>query len=121
MVREPDQVLVDSDYDWGQDTKRLATRLRELGVNQVSYGAMEAADQNYLQTFPGLPRIRRINPIEPAEGWTAVNPTLARTTQYGLYYKYPNLKPWFEYLRPKERVGSIRLYYVAPGSLRRAQ
>ena len=70
--------------------------------------------------LPGFPE-RKINPLEPAEGWTAVNPTLARTTQYGLYYKYPNLKPWFEYLRPKERVGSIRLYYVAPGLLRPAQ
>jgi len=120
LVRgEPDAVLIDSDYDWGQDTKRLARRLHELGVTEVSFGSLGAIDDRYLQVFPGLPKVKKINPIEPAEGWTAVNPTIARATQYGLNYRYPNLKPWFEYLEPKERVGTIRLYYVPPGSLPR--
>ena len=118
LVRgEPDTVLIDSDYDWGQDTKRLAHRLIELGATEVSFGSLGAIDDQYLQTFPGLPRVRKINPLEPAEGWTAVNPTIARATQYGLDYRYPNLKPWFEYLKPKERVGTLRLYYLPPGSL----
>src|SRR5207248_11542655 len=112
---------IDSDYDWGQDTKRLARRLRELGASQISFGSLGAVDDQYLQVFPGLPPVRKINPLQPAEGWTAVNPTIARATQYGLNYRYPNLQPWFEYMQPKERVGTIRLYYVAPGSLRRAQ
>jgi hypothetical protein len=120
LVRgDPDAVLIDSDYDWGQDTKRLAHRLRELGAAEVSFGSLGAIDDQYLQVFPGLPPVKKINPIQPAEGWTAVNPTIARATQYGLNYRYRDLKPWFEYLQPKERVGTIRLYYVAPGSLRR--
>jgi hypothetical protein len=111
----PEDILVDSDYDWGQDQKRLAKRLRELGVREVGFGWF--GDNQSL--WPELPSTRKINPLEPAEGWTAVSPTLAKVRQYGLDYRYPNLKPWFEYLQPKERVGTLRLYYVAPGSLRR--
>ena len=53
--------------------------------------------------------------------YIAVGPTLAKTTQYGLDYRFPNLKPWFEYIQPVERVGSLLLYYVPPGTLRQAQ
>ena len=64
-----------------------------------------------------------IDPLVPVEGWTAVSPTLAKTTQYGMDFRFPNLQPWFEYIQPVERVGSLLLYYVppglvAPGSLR---
>ena len=120
---EPDRILVDSDYDWGQDTKRLAQRLRELGATSVSFFGVGASDKDYdlLRVFPGLPALRTINPLQPAEGYTAVSPTFWRTTQYGLYYKYPNIKPWWERLQPREKVGTLLLYYIPPGSLRRTQ
>ena len=117
LVRHPDEVLLDSDYDWGQDTKRLAARLRQLGATSVNYGYVDEPDHAFLEAFPGLPHINAINPVEPAEGWTAVCPTMNRTTQYGLEYRYPNLRPWFESLEPREQVGTITLYYVPPGSL----
>ena len=71
---EPEKVLVDSDLDWGQDTILLARRLRELGAKQVSYIQMNL-DSAHLQEWPGMPPTRPINPIVPAEGWTAVGPT----------------------------------------------
>jgi 4-amino-4-deoxy-L-arabinose transferase-like glycosyltransferase len=114
---EPDRVLVDSDYDWGQDTVQLARRLRELGVREIAYTPLNNADDAYLEAYPGLPHIKPINPLAPSEGWTAVRPTYAKADQYGLEYRYPNLKPWFEYLQPRERVGAFLLYYVPPGSL----
>jgi hypothetical protein len=117
LVRHPDRVLVDSDYDWGQDNKRLARRLRELGAQWVNYGYVNAVDHSFLEAYPGLPPIRGINPVKPAEGWTAVCPTMNRTTQYGLEYRYPNIHPWFEDLPPVEQVGTITLYYLPPGSL----
>jgi len=46
-----------------------------------------------------------------------VSPTFWKVTQYGLDYRYPDLQPWFAYLKPVERVGSILLYYIPPGSL----
>jgi 4-amino-4-deoxy-L-arabinose transferase-like glycosyltransferase len=112
-----DQVLCDSDYDWGQDLKRLAARLHQLGATQVNYNYLVDSDNKLLEAYLGLPPITAIHPLKPAEGWTAVCPTLDHTTQYGLEYRYPNLKPWYSYLTPKERVGTIDLYYLPPGSL----
>jgi hypothetical protein len=114
---EPEKVLVDSDLDWGQDTILLARRLRELGAQQVSYIQMNL-DSAHLQVWPGMPPTKPINPIVPAEGWTAVGPTFSKVGQYGLDHRYPNLQPWYESLKPVERVGSQLLYYLPPGSLR---
>jgi len=114
---EPEKVLVDSDLDWGQDTILLARRLRELGAKQASYIQMNL-DSARLQAWPGMPPTRPINPIVPAEGWTAVGPTFWKVGQYGLDHRYPNINPWFESLKPVERVGSQLLYYVPPGTLR---
>jgi hypothetical protein len=97
---QPEKVLVDSDLDWRQDAKRLAQRL---------------------DVWPGLLHPQVIDPLAPVEGWTAVSPTLAKTTQYGMDYRFPNLQPWFEYIQPVERVGSLLPYYVPPGSLRQAR
>ena len=117
---QPEKILVDSDLEWGQNTVRLARRLRELGATQVSYG-VDNHQSDYLVQWPGLPRITPIQPLIPAEGWTAVSPTTDRTSQYGLFFRYPNLKPWWEQLQPVERVGALSLYYVAPGSIRRVR
>lgn len=117
FVRDPELVLVDSNYDWGQDTKRAAARLRQLGAKWVNYGYIGSADGPFLEAYPGLPPIRPIHPLEAAEGWTVVCPSLYRTTQYGLEYRYPDLRPWFEVITPKERVGTYWFYYIPPGSL----
>ena len=114
---QPDRVLCDSDYDWGQDTKRLAARLRQLGATQLNYGYVGSADMTFLETYPGLPPIRNIHPVQPAEGWTAVCPTMDHATQYGLEYRYPNIKPWYAYLPVQERLGTIDILYLPPGSL----
>jgi hypothetical protein len=115
---QPDRVLCDSDYDWGQDLKRLAARLKQLGATQLNYGYINSYDNSFLEAYPGLPPIKNIHPLEPAEGWTAVCPTLDHATQYGLEYRYPDLLPWYKYLPVKERVGTIDLLYLAPGSLK---
>jgi hypothetical protein len=115
---EPEKVLVDSDLDWGQSTKQLARRLKQLGATEVNFGVRNGRSA-YLEVWPGLPKIKPIHPAVPAEGWTAVSPTIEKTTQYGLYFRYPNMQPWFDSLTPKERVGSYLLYYLPLGSLRR--
>jgi hypothetical protein len=120
LVGDPESVLVDSDYDWGQDLKRAAVRLKQLGATSVNWGYVGASDQPFLQAFPGLPPIRPIDPAQPAEGWTLVSPMMHRTTQYGLEYRYPNLSPWFEFIGPpRERIGTLRLYYLPPGTLKK--
>jgi len=112
----PERILVDSDLDWGQDTIRLARRLKELGATQVNFNTLnQTADR--LTIWPGFPPTTGINPIKPAEGWTAVSPTMWLVREYGLEHRYPNLQPWFAYLKPVERVGSYFLYYLPPGSI----
>jgi hypothetical protein len=88
-----------------------------LGATQVNYGYLVATDDQFLESYAGLPPITPIHPLKPAEGWTAVCPTFDHTTQYGLEYRYPGLRPWYSYLTPKERVGTLDLYYVPFGSL----
>jgi 4-amino-4-deoxy-L-arabinose transferase-like glycosyltransferase len=112
------RVLCDSDYDWGQDLARLGARLRELGATEVNYGLIGAEDTKFIQAYSGLPRIIPINPMKPAEGWTAICPTLDHARQYGLYYRDPNIRPWYQHVPVRERVGTIDLLYLPPGSLK---
>jgi hypothetical protein len=55
---QPDRVLCDSDYDWGQDTKRLAAALKQVGATQLNYGYVNSHDEAFLEAYPGLPRSR---------------------------------------------------------------
>ena len=118
--REPENVMVDSDLDWGQGTIRLARRLRELGATSVGFFTMNF-DSEHLQKWPGLPPVTKINPLVPAEGWTAVSPTFWKVGQYGLDHRYPGVEPWFTAIPPAERVGPLILYYVPPGALKGMQ
>jgi 4-amino-4-deoxy-L-arabinose transferase-like glycosyltransferase len=112
----PENIVVDSDLDWGQDTIRLARRLKELGATQVNYSTLNLGPQE-LAVWPGLPPVKGIDPIKPAEGWTAVSLTLLKVSEFGLNYRYPTIHPWVTYLQPRERLGGLLLYYVAPGSI----
>jgi hypothetical protein len=114
--KQPDRILCDSDFDWGQDNKRLALRLKQLGATQVNFDYVGATDIEYFQTYPGLPPITPINPTVPAEGWTVISPTLDRSFQYGLFHRYPNLRPWYSDLPVLEHVGTLDLTYRPPGS-----
>ena len=41
-----------------------------------------------------------------------------RLDYYGLEYRYPNIKPWYQYVPVKERVGTIDILYLPPGTLK---
>jgi hypothetical protein len=111
-----DTIVVDSDLDWGQDAVRLAHRLKELGADHVSYSTFTFTPQQ-LAIWPGMPNVSNIDPVTPKEGWSAISPTLAVVSQYGLNHRYPDFRPWYDRVAPQERVGALRLYYIAPGSL----
>ncbi|HKA00753.1 MAG TPA: glycosyltransferase family 39 protein, partial [Candidatus Solibacter sp.] len=116
----PERIVVDSDLDWGQDTIRLKRRLQQIGANQVNFFTLNLTPER-LMIWPALPNVRTIKAIEPLEGWTAVSPTIAAVDQYGLRHQFPQLRPWFTYIEPRERVGALSLYYVPPGSLPNAR
>jgi 4-amino-4-deoxy-L-arabinose transferase-like glycosyltransferase len=113
----PEQIVVDSDLDWGQNTIRLQRRLRELGAGQVTYTDMNLRP-NQLMVWPGLPLVRNLDAFRPVEGWTAVSPTMWMLRKYGLSTRNLSVAPWWAYYRPVEKVGTLWLYYVPPGSLR---
>jgi hypothetical protein len=114
--RPPESIVVDSDLDWGQDTIRLARRLKELGATHVNFFTLNLSSEQ-LVVWPGLPPVDTIRPLKPAEGWTAVSPTVLMVREYGMEHRNPNLHPWFTYLQPQEKVGSLVLYYLPPGSI----
>lgn len=113
---EPEKILVDSDLDWGQDVKRLAARLGELGATEVTFahgGIIESEKEH------GMPRlIRRMDVNFPNPGWTAVSLTLLKAKRFGLSEQDTVTIPWPERYQPVERVGkSILLYYVSPTAI----
>ena len=63
----PERILVDSDLDWGQDTIRLARRLKELGATQVSYTTLNLSAER-LMVWPGLPSCAPILPAKESSG-----------------------------------------------------
>jgi hypothetical protein len=100
-VRHPEQVLVDSDLDWGQDLRRLEQRLAELKVSRVNLAYRGTADL----TREPLPPFVNLPPWKPATGWVAIS-ALARSHDMAGY-------GWLNAYKPAERVGkTIDLYYI---------
>jgi hypothetical protein len=103
-VSHPEQILVDSDLDWGQDLRRLEGRLADLKVRSVSLAWIGTAD---LKREP-LPAYTLLPPRKMVTGWIAIT-ALAREHQTKGYL-------WLNAYRPVERIGkTIDLYYVPPG------
>jgi 4-amino-4-deoxy-L-arabinose transferase-like glycosyltransferase len=106
----PENIVVDSDLDWGQDMKRLGARMRELGAPSLTFTNFLLAD---LDAF-GFPPRQPNDPRGPSPGWNAVSLTNLKLFRLGWLMKNPELKPWPELVRPTERVGqSILLYYFS--------
>jgi hypothetical protein len=112
----PERIVVDSDLDWGQDAIPLARRLKQLGANQVYFNTLNLGS-NRLSVWPGLPQPRPIDPLKPGEGYTAVSPSFWAVRSRILEASTRNLRPWWTFLQPQERVGSLLLYYLPPGSI----
>lgn len=98
---QPGWFLVDSDLDWGQDLKRLATTLRARGVEEITIAYYGTADLSR----HSLPSIRELTADQPTTGWIAISESILRTQQ-GDY-------AWLVAHEPVAVVGrSIRLYYL---------
>jgi hypothetical protein len=102
---EPENIMVDSDLDWGQDVKRLGTRLHEVGATSVAWSGYVWAD---LQGEHGFPKIRPLDRFHPVEGWNAIGVTLLKAHRTIL---------WPDQIKPHWRVGkSIYLWYFPPAA-----
>jgi hypothetical protein len=120
----PENIVVDSDLDWGQDMKRLAARLRQVGAPEIFFLPMDtvAAERGDFEKGLGFPHvISEINALAPSAGWNAVSLTCLKQRRLGLRDRRPDLQPWPDrVLDSGEPIGkSVRLWYFpppAPGS-----
>jgi 4-amino-4-deoxy-L-arabinose transferase-like glycosyltransferase len=108
---EPEKIVVDSDLDWGQDMKRLATRLHQAGARELTFNPFLIAD---LEREHGFPPIREMDLANPSPGWNAVSLTYLKVARLGLWNTYPQLQLWPEYTKPTERVGKGVLLWYFP-------
>ncbi len=110
----PENIVVDSDLDWGQDMKRLGARLQQAGARELS---MLVFLRDLPQGAFGLPPIpATIDALKPMPGWNAVSLSMWKETRLGLLYAHPEYTPWPEIAPvPGERIGKgILLWYFQP-------
>ena len=113
---KPEAFLVDSDLDWGQDTKRLAKKLKELGATEIYFNQFASGD---LDKLYGLPPIHPLDVNGPRPGWNVVGFTALKLGIFGgTRYAYdPGFQFWPETTQSTERVGnSYWLFYSDAGA-----
>jgi len=107
----PENVLADSDLDWGQDMKRLARRLHEAGAQQLFFTPSLPVDL----AAQGFPPVQPNDREKPSPGWNAVSLTVLKKARLGLWGAYPEIKLWPDQIPPSERIGKgIWLWYFPP-------
>jgi hypothetical protein len=107
---EPEKALVDSDLDWGQDTKRLGARLQELGARSVFLASFTNAR---FQEEHGFPVIYEVHPTMPGPGWNAIGVSAWKLGRLGTR-RLSEIALWPDRYKPAERVGKSFLLYHFP-------
>jgi hypothetical protein len=106
----PEDLLVESDLDWGQDLHRLGRWARETGARPLSLAYFGTADPARF----GLEAARPLAPGERPDGWAAVSRTRLKTE--------PGYA-WLDARRPDAMAGRsieiFRLDGAARGEVRR--
>jgi hypothetical protein len=108
----PENRVVDSDLDWGQDMKRLALRARELGIREMAY---ETMGQSYVIAGNAFPKQLPFDWHRPAPGWNAVSVTLWKLRCFYTKGYLPPGDLWPDKATPVEKIGkSTYLFYFPP-------
>jgi len=101
----PERVLVDSNFDWGQDLFRLAHECRKRNVQNLGTAIFTTTSYSAL----GIPSVAEVPWYGMRRGWNAVSETLLQEARA----KEPLAYQWLIFGRDFVRVGkTIRLYYV---------
>jgi hypothetical protein len=124
--RHPEDVLLDSDLDWGQDLLRLERELKERHVDRIALAYWGINDVCRHRLPPG----RWLRPHEVlSSGWIAISETYRKGVA-GFYYRDgnycdplqfvgsappdPTAYSWLDAHRPVARVGTSILLYHLP-------
>jgi 4-amino-4-deoxy-L-arabinose transferase-like glycosyltransferase len=104
--REPYHILVDSNFDWGQDLLRLARACRQRRIASLHASLFTPA----LPADVGLPPVEPLDENTPSDGWAAISETNLQVA----VASRPHAFEWLTQTRSYERIGkSIRLYAPA--------
>ena len=99
----PEEVLVDSDLDWGQDLRRLSQELARRKIPEVYLAYRGSADL----TREHLPPFKPLWPNQRATGWIVLDMLSLKESNHGY--------DWLLNYQPVQRIGkSIDLYYLPP-------
>ena len=97
----PEDVLVGSDLDWGQDLMRLSKVAKDRRIDKLHIAYSGSANP----AFFDFPELADLAGGEQPSGWVAISLTSLKL--------YPERYGWLESYEPRELVGkSIRLYYL---------
>jgi len=102
----PERVVVESNFDWGQDLYRLAIACRERHITSLR-GALFSTTS---PTLVGVPLTGAIDPYQPSKGWFAISESILQPEQA----IDPNRYAWLtQNGRAFTRIGAaVRLYSV---------
>jgi 4-amino-4-deoxy-L-arabinose transferase-like glycosyltransferase len=100
-----EQVLIDSDLDWGQDMKRLAKRLHAVGARDVTLTPFAPSDL----AAEGFPPVLPAKPPGSSPGWNALSLTSWKSNRLG---QPPELPPWPNQVKPEKIGRGMLLWYV---------
>ena len=107
---QPEHILIDSDLDWGQDTKRLGLRLQQLKVSNVHLAGIIPPNLAGV-TFPLIDVFDMETP--PSAGWYAGHIQALNLHQHQRLLVNPNAKFWTDSIAPAERVGrGVLLWHI---------
>ncbi len=101
----PERVVLDSNFDWGQDVVRLRDACRAKGIQEIGVAIFGTVDMKRI----GMPPVHEIDPLHGAPGWYAVSESLIIPAQV----RDPRAYTWLTQ-QPFERIGrTIRLYHTS--------
>lgn len=103
--RHPERVVLDSNFDWGQDVVRLRDTCRALRIPQLGAALFGSTDLVRI----GMPPVTLVPREQGGRGWYAVSESFIIPEQV----RDANAFRWLTEGRPFRRVGkTIRLYRV---------
>lgn len=107
----PENILIGSDLDWGQDLLRLSAALQQRQIDQVSI-AYAGSSHLDLTKF-NLPRFKTLEPYKPVTGWVAISFLDLKVGDLGAP---TNGFAWLDAYKPVALVGRSILLYRIPES-----
>jgi hypothetical protein len=108
----PEDIVADSDLDWGQDVKRLAHRLHELGTSDVM--VVSGFATNFEELGIHLKNPKQLDVLHPPPGYSAVSISDWKVQRLGLYERYPDAQLWPDVYPATERIGKGMLLWYNP-------